>query len=52
MRATLEERAGDRDRALATYRELRNALARAGALSYGGPLPEGTVKAIERLSKP
>lgn len=52
MRATLEERAGERGQALATYRTVRDALARDGALSSAGPLPEGTVKAIERLSGP
>jgi hypothetical protein len=47
----LLERAGERSEALATYRTLHGSLAREGGLSGGGPLPEQTVEAIQRLSK-
>ena len=42
---------GNRGEALATYRSLRDTLAREGALKSGGPLPERTVAAVQRLSK-
>ncbi len=51
MLATLQEHAGARADALASYQTVRDALAREGSLAHGGPLPEGTLKALERLSK-
>jgi hypothetical protein len=49
--ATLQEHAGARGDALANYQAVRDALARERTLGHGGPLPEGTLEAIERLSK-
>lgn len=49
--AGFQERAGARDTALRTYRELRDTLARDGSLVHGGPLPDRTVAAVARLSK-
>jgi tetratricopeptide (TPR) repeat protein len=51
MLAALQEHAGARAEALANYRTLRDALARDGGLASGGRLPEGTLAALERLSK-
>jgi tetratricopeptide (TPR) repeat protein len=51
MRGHLEERAGRRAEALATFRDLRDVLSREGTLASGGPLPERTVAAVKRLSK-
>ena len=51
MRASLEEHAGDRAAALASFTVLRDILVREHALAAGGPLPEATVAALERLSR-
>lgn len=51
MLAGFQERAGDRASALATYRSLRDVLVREGAVAHGGPLPDRTVAAVQRLSK-
>lgn len=51
MLAALQEHAGARADALANYQAVRDALAREGDLANGGRLPEGTLAALERLSK-
>jgi hypothetical protein len=51
MLATLQEHAGAGADALANYQAVRDALAREGSLAHGGSLPDGTLAAIERLSK-
>jgi hypothetical protein len=51
MRGGFEERSGNRDAALGSYRRVYDALKRTGSLSAGGRLPEGTVAAIKRLAK-
>ena len=52
MLAALQEHAGARENALANYQAVRDALAREGSLANGGRLPEGTLAAIKRLSRP
>jgi hypothetical protein len=52
MRATLEEHAGERAEALATYQSLRSAMDRDGRAASAGPLAERTAEAIARLAKP
>jgi tetratricopeptide (TPR) repeat protein len=49
--ATLQEHAGQRAEALATFRLLRDTLAKNGGLASGGRLPDQTVEAVERLSR-
>lgn len=51
MLGRFEENAGERAEALVTFRTLRDMLSREGALASGGPLPDGTVAAVKRLSK-
>src|SRR5262249_18736039 len=51
MRAALEEHAGQRSEALATYQSLRSAVDRGGQAATAGPLAERTTEAIARLSK-
>jgi hypothetical protein len=51
MRAALEERAGERDRALSTYTRLRDQFAKDGSLRSGGSLVDRTLAGIKRLSK-
>ena len=51
MLGQLQEGAGQRAAALATFRTLHEMLARTGALKWGGPVPDGTAAAIKRLSK-
>jgi tetratricopeptide (TPR) repeat protein len=51
MLGTFQERAGERADALATYRTLHEALTREGAYRFGGPLPDRTRAAMERLAR-
>jgi hypothetical protein len=51
MLGTFQERAGARADALATYQKLHEALTREGAYRFGGPLPDRTRAAMERLSR-
>src|SRR5262249_40276824 len=48
--ATLQEHAGQRAEALASFERLRDDLAKSGGLKDGGPLPDQTVAAVKRLS--
>jgi tetratricopeptide (TPR) repeat protein len=52
MRAALQENAGKRDEALATYTQLRDQFAKDGSLKMGGSLIDRTLAGLKRLSKP
>lgn len=49
--ASLQEYAGQRDEALASFLALRDSLAKAGGFKYGGRLPDQTLAAVKRLSQ-
>jgi hypothetical protein len=51
MLAVLQEHAGARQDAVASYQAVRDALAREGTLRTGGRLPDGTLAALARLTK-